>query len=273
MRKKSLIAVSLMAALALAGCGGKATPASLMKAANESTAKAKSADMTVAMDLAANISASGMSMDLGMTMNMDMDITTDPVMMHATGNFSMDMLGQNESADIEMYMEQDGDKSVTYSKMGDEDWSKEEGESLENIMSMYALSDAETVTKNMEMAEDTETVNNIECYKLTGSVAGTDIESLMGSAMGSMDEMNMLGEMNMDDMTVPVEYFISKDKSQPVKMTIDLKDIMKESLGAAMAESTGAEGVETEVSSCAIEITFNSFDNVEPITIPDEVKQ
>lgn len=292
MRKK-LIAAGVIAAMVLTGCGGGAkeatapateaaseseteeqvTPENLIKAANENTANVKSADMSIAVDIQANISASGMAMDIVMNMEMDMQATNDPIMMHTTGNYSFEMLGQGESGDIEMYMEQDGDKGITYSKMGDEDWKKEESDSTESILESYGKADAAAMAKSLELAANTETVNNIKCYKLTGNVAGNAVESLMGSAMGNMEEMNLLGEMNMDDMSVPVEYYISKDKSQPVKMTMDLKDIMKASLEASMKESAGAEEVTTEVSACAIEIQFNSFDTVESITIPDEVKQ
>lgn len=270
--KKTVLAAGLIAVMSLTACGGKVTPESLLVKANTKSGKAKSADIGMLMDMEASIAASGMTMDMAVKVDMDMDMTVNPMMMHTTGSMSMDILGQNETADIEMYMEQDGDKAVVYTKVADDGWSKEETDDVFNMLSTFSIKDVATVAQSLELAEDTETINNIECYKLSGNIAGAEVQEMMGTMMDSMEGMDLVGDMDMSAVEIPLEYYIAKKDNVPVKMTMDMNDVMKQALDTSMKETVGTEEVTTEVSKCSMEINFNSYDSVDGIEIPAEVR-
>lgn len=95
MKKINILAAGLIAAAALSGCGSKVTTGSLLKDVNENTSKAESLEMSMVMDLQAQIAITGMTMDLGMNMKLDADVINDPALMHAKGNVAVEMLGQS----------------------------------------------------------------------------------------------------------------------------------------------------------------------------------
>lgn len=279
MKKIKILAAGLIAAAALSGCGGKVTTESLLKDANEKTSKAESLQMSMTMDLQANIAITGLSMDLGMNMELDADVINEPALMHAKGNVAIEMLGQSEKVDLEMYSEQDGNKSIVYSKSDDSGWVREENDKVTDIAQLYSADDIPNMVEVLELAAETETINRIECYKLSGEISGDQMQGLFDTMMESMNDNDMMSDFSFGDSNIPIEYYIAKADKYPVKMTVDMKDIMekalKDSMGDSFQESMGLGedvSVEIGVENCLVEVQFLSFDSVSEIKIPEEAK-
>lgn len=276
MKLRRMTAVIMLAAMVLTGCGGKVTPSSLLKEAGKKSNSAKSAEMAVMLDLDASIGAMGMSMDMKLNMNMDIETTLDPMAVHGQGTMSMEAMGQSVEEKIEMYAEQEGDKFYTYSQTGSTGWEKEESDSLSNITTLYSEESLNAMADSMELAEDTETVNDKECYKLSGNIKGEDLDALMEGVMAGMDGTEMVGDLDLAGTEIPMVYYIAKDDKAPVKMTIDMKSVMGKALEETMKESMGdtaGEEVTTDITTCNMEISFTSFDQTESITVPAEAKE
>jgi len=274
MKKMKVLAIGAVMALALSGCGGKVTTESLMKEANENIAKIESAEMNVSMDMQADISVMGMTLDMDINADIDMVMTNDPMIVHSKGTMTVNAMGESENTTIESYSEQDGSKSIIYNKLEDGSWEKTEGDSLEGTADLFSDTEIGDMIESLELAEDTESVNQIESYKISGEVKGSVIEESLNSIFGDQEGAEMFGNLDLDDATVPVEYYIAKADRKPVKVSMDLKDIIKDSMEQVMKESMGDVEVDIEMSvdTCIMEITYLSFDSVDKIEIPAEAK-
>ena len=264
---RGLAVLFTIGALGLAGCKGKPTVESLMKDVTVNTTKAKSYEASMIMDLKASGSMSGVSIDIGMNMDLDMEITQDPQKMHGKGTVSVEALGQSQNIITEIYTEMDGEKAISYAKTGDAGWVKQEVDAMTDLTALYGEEYSKELAEGMTLAEETTKVNQIECYTLTGNVAGSNIKAIMDTMLDNMEEMDMPGDMDMDNVEIPIEYYISKADKYPVKIVLDMKSVLDESMKA------GADtGMTLTSESCTMEIVFSSFDTVEEIVIPDEAK-
>jgi len=280
--KKRLFIIGAVALLTMTGCRSVVTPERILKEANEKSSTAESVAMTMNMDIQAKMKMTGISIDMGINMDMDTEMTADPIMMYTTGDMSIDVMGSNEKIAMEMYGEQDGDDFITYSRAEGEAWQKEVADvgQYESVMSLYQEDALEDMVKSLELAEETETIQRIECYKLSGEVAGSQLENILGTTLSSMENNEMFGELELSDGDVLVEYYIAKADKYPVKIVIDMSNFMGEMLSEAMSGAFGdaaAEGldlgtVEVEVDSCIVEMQYTSFDEVSEIKIPSEAK-
>lgn len=280
--KKKLTIAAIFVAVALTGCGGKVTPESLLKEASKAEREAKSAEASVVFDMEATLAVSGMSVDMEMGMDLDMEMTTSPVRVHATGDMKVGVLGQNETVDVEMYIDEEDGKAVSYAKASDSGWILQESASTKDLMSLESEENLKKIAENLELEKELETVNEVECYKLTGNIPAELIESSINFAMEGMQDNEMFEGFELEAKDVAVEYYVGKKDRQLVKILIDMKELMKESLEEAMKKSMedyGDElseeelGLEVEIGKCLMEMYVHSYNKVEEITIPEEVKE
>ncbi|MEE0421760.1 MAG: DUF6612 family protein [Lachnospiraceae bacterium] len=267
-RGYAVTAAIMLCSTVLAGCRGKVTAQSLLLGAASKTASESSYDANLALDLEASGTVSGVSVDMGFYVDMDMEATQEPIALHAQGSMSIDILGQNQETGMEMYVEEGDGKLYSYTSAGDGKWTRNVEENYMDLSTLYSEEQVKMLADSLELKEDTTEINDIECYEVSGKLQGDGLEGILKGAMGSLGNSDLLGEIDLEGAEVPVAYFIGKESGYPVKISIDMQDVMGRSL------QTGDDsGADLECRSFKMEMTMNSFGTVDAIRVPKEVKQ
>ena len=258
-KQKRLMALGITAAMAaglLSGCGTKATPENLLRDMQKNAEKTESALLNFKMDIAMGDGTD----DVSLGMDMNMETTTEPEASHGKGTVSISMSGMDFSVEMEMYSVQEDGEYVTYTLMEDQ-WTKEVSDDGEMTGEVDSIADnVEEYADQFELAEDLVTVNDKECFELTGELDGDLFSEMMQTDMTDSLAGYGIDEEALSDMMFPCTIDIYKDSILPARLYFD----MTESLAPLMEDS----GV--TVSECYVDMTFMEYDTVEEITVPDE---
>lgn len=255
-------------ALSMAGCG-KVTSETLLKSMSENMTKEENYKLDMVMDLQAGGTVQGITVDMKMNMDMGMKINANPQVIFGEGAITLDMLGMNQEMNMQMYTTKDGDQTVSYSKLDEGEWQKEVSGDIDEMIKSYDFEAVQELAGNLELAEKTEEVDGVECYALKGTLDGEALETMLKAALSIMDSStNLMGEADWTKMDLPVEIYISKKDKKPVKMSLDMKSMMLESMKGA---ETGEVDVDFKCDKCTFDLKFGSFGEVEKITVPDDV--
>lgn len=258
-KQKRLMALGITAAMAaglLSGCGTKATPENLLRDMQKNAEKTESALLNFKMDIAMGDGTD----DVSLGMDMNMETTTEPEVSHGKGTVSISMSGMDFSVEMEMYSVQEDGEYVTYTLMEDQ-WTKEVSDDGEMTGEVDSIADnVEEYADQFELAEDLVTVNDKECFELTGELDGDLFSEMMQTDM--LDSLAGYGidEEALSDMMFPCTIDIYKDSILPARLYFDMTESM-----ASLMEDSGVT-----VSECYVDMTFMEYDTVEEITVPDE---
>lgn len=258
-KQKRLMALGITAAMAaglLSGCGTKATPENLLRDMQKNAEKIESALLNFKMDIAMGDGTD----DVSLGMDMNMETTTEPEASHGKGTVSISMSGMDFSVEMEMYSVQEDGEYVTYTLMEDQ-WTKEVSDDGEMTGEVDSIADnVEEYADQFELAEDLVTVNDKECFELTGELDGDLFSEMMQTDM--LDSLAGYGidEEALSDMMFPCTIDIYKDSILPARLYFDMTESM-----APLMEDSGVT-----VSECYVDMTFMEYDTVEEITVPDE---
>ena len=258
-KQKRLMALGITAAMAaglLSGCGTKATPENLLRDMQKNAEKTESALLNFKMDIAMGDGTD----DVSLGMDMNMETTTEPEASHGKGTVSISMSGMDFSVETEMYSVQEDGEYVTYTLMEDQ-WTKEVSDDGEMTGEVDSIADnVEEYADQFELAEDLVTVNDKECFELTGELDGDLFSEMMQTDM--LDSLAGYGidEETLSDMVFPCTIDIYKDSILPARLYFDMTESM-----APLMEDSGVT-----VSECYVDMTFMEYDTVEEITVPDE---
>ena len=258
-KQKRLMALGITAAMAaglLSGCGTKATPENLLRDMQKNAEKTESALLNFKMDIAMGDGTD----DVSLGMDMNMETTTEPEASHGKGTVSISMSGMDFSVEMEMYSVQEDGEYVTYTLMEDQ-WTKEVSDDGEMTGEVDSIADnVEEYADQFELAEDLVTVNDKECFELTGELDGDLFSEMMQTDM--LDSLAGYGidEEALSDMMFPCTIDIYKDSILPARLYFDMTESM-----APLMEDSGVT-----VSECYVDMTFMEYDTVEEITVPDE---
>lgn len=255
-----LVGLLILTVIMLGGCSSKKekpTADSILEQVSANMEKVKSVSGDFALDMAMKISESGMSMSLDFGMDCDLEVTKEPEQaMHMLGQMKVSLLGL--SMDVEMYTHTEGDKNVTYAKIGNE-WTKSEEPAEDGqeggIENMLDLLDADS---GFVLQEKTEKVNDRDAYVLTAQISGSQIDSLVEDLGDITDE---LGDMNLADMNIDVTLKVYKDDMLPASVSMALTDI-------AAAEE---DDISVEIDSMSVTVNFTEYDSIARIEIPEDV--
>ena len=258
-KQRKLMALGLTAVMAaglLSGCGTKATPENLLRDMQKNAEKTESALLNFKMDVAMGDGTN----DIGLGMDINMETTTEPEASHGKGTVSINMSGMDFSAETEMYSVKEGEEYVTYTLMEDQ-WTKEVTDDGEMTGEVDSIADnVEEYADQFELAEDLVTVNDKECFELSGELDGDLFSEMMQTDM--LDSLAGYGidEDTLSDMVFPCTIDIYKDSILPARLYFDMTESM-----APLLEDSGVT-----VSECYVDMTFMEYDTVEEITVPDE---
>ena len=258
-KQKISVAIGLTAAMAaglISGCATKATPENLLRDMQKNAEKTESSLLSFKMEMAMGDGTT----DISLGMDMNMETTTEPEAAHGKGTVSINMGGIDFSAETETYSVQEDDEYVTYTLIEDQ-WTKEvtdDGEITGEVESI--ADDMEEYADQFTLAEDLVTVNDKECFELTGELDGDLFSEMMQTDMTDSLAGYGIDEETLSDMVFPCTIDIYKDSILPARLYFDMKDTM-----APAMEDSGVT-----ISECYVDMTFMEYDTVEEITVPEE---
>ena len=239
-------------------------------------------DLTMLMDMSIGISAEGMNMDMPIKMNMGflMDVQKDPAMsrMDATMDVDMGPVGK-QTQTFQVYADMTGETPAAYSSTdGGVTWTKSsgDGESPEQLDPQDTLNVLKSHVQGFEKT-GAETFGGKAVTVYEGKLDGQYAQEILAAT--GMSE--MLEDMNVNDPTggsvalgdIPVTVYVDDETGYPVYYAMDMTDMLKDALGAAMEQAMGVGGLEgmevkLEVPAIKTECTLSQFDSVPPIEIP-----
>ena len=258
-KQKISVAIGLTAAMTaglISGCATKATPENLLRDMQKNAEKTESSLLSFKMEMAMGDGTT----DISLGMDMNMETTTEPEAAHGKGTVSINMGGIDFSAETETYSVQEDDEYVTYTLIEDQ-WTKEVTDDGEITGEVESIADnMEEYADQFTLAEDLVTVNDKECFELTGELDGDLFSEMMQTDMTDSLAGYGIDEEKLSDMVFPCTIDIYKDSILPARLYFDMKDTM-----APAMEDSGVT-----ISECYVDMTFMEYDTVEEITVPEE---
>ena len=257
----------ILAAAVLSGCGENVTAESLMQDAAEKMAGINSMTGVYDMDMAMEISQSGVSMNVDTSMNMDFETTVEPSALHGTATVDVGMLGL--SMEMEMYTMMEGEQAVSYTRMGDQ-WMKQSVDMPESAASSNMVLDLDNLfgeNPELTLQDDTEKKNGEEVYVITGSVSAEDLNmdefnEIMGSVNGAgLEDLGL----DLSGLQMDVTLTVYKDSHLPASLSM-------KSSGEGDVFTMDVEGVEAALTSLSYDMTFEEYDTVDEIVLPEEAE-
>ncbi len=265
LRKRMFPSAALFAGLimTLTGCSKRVTPEKLFNEASERMQEVTSSSSRVELDIQLED-----VLDLReVNMEMEMENTTDPPAGHAKGSAEVNIVDAEVSGDMEIYQVMEDGEYVTYSSL-DGNWEREASDSdSENHLGMDGNIFAQEgdVLEDFHLAEEPVTVEDRECYQMYGDIKGEDLMGLLGrdmiSAFGLVD---LPSEEAVKELDVPVIFDIYKEELLPARIIVDMSGVL--------GDLYDSYGETTKVNLYSIELVFTDYDQVEEITVPQEVK-
>lgn len=285
LKRASALTIALAAAIALTSCGtntetgtddGKKTPqnaelsvSEIFEKAIENTASIKSASYSIGMDMA--MSSEGTDFNITTTGNVKM--TTDPVEYEMT--LDMDMGEELGSMTTTSYLVNEDGKQVLYSGVvygGETFWSKQHDASLDSFEQYNAMENIEMYLENAESFKEngTEEISGIETVRYDGTITGESLENAINNTLGdlgtSLDGTDLFK--GVGDLTLSV--WIDKDTLTVRKYEMDMSEIMSKLFENMSADDESLAGI--DVSKVFLSMTVNSYNDIDSITVPDDVK-
>ncbi|WP_078392636.1 DUF6612 family protein [Shouchella patagoniensis] len=192
--------------------------------------------------------------EVTLSVNTKEDVTLDPFAMHQVSTMS------TPEGDIEttFYWTEDG----MYEQGPDGEWFLYEGMSSEEMMSLLQTSTSHEQAEMM--GEDMSVSDEGDSYILTYEGTGEDLNEMINELLGEMMEEDMQGA---DEMLEAFEI-----SNLDYEMTIEKEThyMTEMSMHMTMMIDDGEESVEMDIS---MEQMVSNFNGVDPITVPDEVKE
>lgn len=290
LKRASALTIALAAAIALTSCGtntetgtdnGKTTPqnaelsvSEIFEKAIENTASIKSASYSIGMDMA--MSSEGTDFNITTTGNVKM--TTDPVEYEMT--LDMDMGEELGSMTTTSYLVNEDGKQVLYSGVvygGETFWSKQYDASLDSFEQYNAMENIEMYLENAESFKEngTEEISGIETVRYDGTITGESLENAINNTLGDLGTSLDGTDVNtselfkgVGDLTLSV--WIDKDTLTVKKYETDMSEIMSKLFENMSADDESLAGI--DVSKVFLSMTVNSYNDIDSITVPDDVK-
>lgn len=237
-------------------------------------------DMTMLMDMSLQIAYQGMTMNMPIQMTMDylMDVQKEPYMSKMDVKMDMNMASYGQQTNTALvYMDLTGDKPAGYSSTdGGATWTFET-EDMEKVQPQESIAVLKGNVKDFEKT-GTETVDGKAVTVYSGRLDGKYAQEIMATT--GMEE--LLSELDVNDPTggstalgdILVTVYVDDETGYPVYYAMDMTEMLKDVLGAAMKQAMGMEGMEgmevtLDVPAIKVDCSLSQFDSVEPIVIPE----
>ncbi len=291
MKNQKYIATAILAlAIATSGCGSKT------KETADATVDTVQI-VTQAQENMQNLTSYGFTMDMtsdtdmgkagkmSMFMKTKSSVQTTPeILMKMESDISVTTPGIDPIQSHLLQYIQGSDENVTLYQNPNGVWSKMvvvDPETMKSLTGGATMGFAEYV-ESAEVAGD-ETIGEIPCQKIDVVLSAEGISQLLGE-MGGMASTTGMDAQTPEETQelmkkagdIPITLWIGKEDNQIYRQKIDMSKLMKEVMISSMTKekSEGGEATETQDPEVTmiLDITFHSLNAIEPITIPEDVK-
>lgn len=283
MRKKILI-LAAAAVLLLSGCSHKVTSAVLAGQTYANLQKTQSAVLDLDLKLGADIDTAalsrallGVSLPAGehstgtISLAMDCETTSSPAAMHGKGNLGLGipLLGE---IPLEIYTVPEEGENVMYTgvmgiygrKVLPEPSASEKGSGEPWYKALFgawkAVSD-----DTISMEEATVDMEGKECYLLHARFPSSLVYDFLTASVDLSFLQTEGTRVDFGDQKTPVDIYIEKEKLLPCVLTVKDTDFVN-----SFMSQTKLSGI--TLNDMDLTVTFESFDSVEEITVPQDVR-
>ena len=275
----ALTTAASMAALAFTGCGGQKddvqqssgsvqdiTAAEAASGAAEVLESASSVNSQVSVELSGTFSYEDEAAEMSTSIVCDIESVLDPAASHVVETITSAYIDTSYEQSVESYTVDEDGTHYTYSGSGDM-WTKTETgdvEAQDNTGTIFH----EIADGNLDAAlsGSTEKFNGRDVYILNVDVLGDHLDSIIDFSFD--DQSDIFGNIDYSDMSMDTTLYVYTDTLEPAYITVSCDE-----LGNAMFEQMLASSdVDFTVDSFNIQCTYNSFNDVDDITVPEEVK-
>lgn len=285
LKKITALAMAVVMVLALfAGCEKPMDAQTLAQKMDEAAKNQNAVSGTMSMVLDMTMGVTGMSLDLSLDADVGIKATMEPLAAYADMDMTMEVLGQSETLEMEMYMAEEEGKVVSYTyTAADESWIREESEEIPEIP-VAETGMSEIPAEKMTLAEEQQTIGEKSCYVLTVNMDGELFQQYMDTAMEAMtaeldeETLAIVEGMDMSALSTTMVYYVDAESFLPVQLEAEILgfgEMMNGVLGEMFAEAMmGMGGEETEITfdipAFTVAFTDISYDAVEVPTVPEE---
>lgn len=274
-KKRSLfyLAGLILSMLMLSGCG-KVTPQSLM----EDAAKIMSEKPVIAANMTADIDLDmeilGNNMPIVLNADIDFEAMTEGNSMYMQAAVSMELNGEKQNINMEMYSVEEDGQTVKYSGSEGE-WTKEISDSSVNISSEIKDSLTESAKDGTQSTLSDGKVNGQ--YEVVTSISGDVLLDLM--AASSTDD--MVSELGIDedelrDSKMFCVFYFDQKSHELKQVVIDLKDFLSKLMPSADGQDSSLTSdtymPSITVNACKIVVDMKDTDTTS-IEVPNQVKE
>ncbi|MCI6638901.1 MAG: DUF6612 family protein [Bilifractor sp.] len=273
-------AATAVIVFSMSACAGAApTAQSVAAGVEKSMGRVTSASENVEVDFSGSLAVSGVTADVSMHMESSVEETTDPFAAHANTEARLSVFGNSTKSKTENYMIMEDGQLITYSNADDSGWEKTttklKDSEKDKLMSLYnkdLYSKIADGSQEATLEEATENVNGKAAYILDTTLEGDLLKSLFLESVNSesSEEALKLDEINWEDLSSDVRIYIYKETKQPAKLEMDASKIGESYMKQLLALSAGDDTMDLDVNSFDVNITFDKYNKVEEITIPNE---
>lgn len=236
----------------------------------------------------------------------DMDVTKEPLRSAQTFELTLEALGQTMNSKIEQYMDQTEDKKqIIYTREEGGKWTKtvvdpsESGkdEAQEGRTDGQAGEDQKDKTggaagnesifelmetagklkenlKNPELKKDLVTINDKEAYQTSFIMNDKLLFELARTGGTDLSRFGLDANVSSEDsVEIPAELYIYKESGLPARITADCTALSDKFISGRINDrlkGTMFEGLTLSFKSFKIDMTFDRFDEIQTIEIPQE---
>lgn len=279
--KKKILILAAAAVLLLSGCSHKITSAVIAGQTYSNLQKTESAVMDLDMKLGAEVDTAELTHSLiGLTIPvgtrtsgeigfaMTCETTSSPAALHGTGTMDIGIPVFNDIP-MEVYTVPEDGETVMYTNIlgmcgrkvlpASEEASKEPW--YKALFGAWKAVSEDTI----RMEEETVTRDEKECYLLHASFPSSLIYSFLSSSAGLSLLQEEEKEVDFGDQKTPVDIYIEKETLLPRALTVNDTDLVN-----TFMSQTKLKGI--SLNSMDLTVTFKSFNSVEAVTVPQEIK-
>ncbi len=176
------------------------------------------------------------------------------------------MRGVSLNSEMEIYQVSEDGKQVTYSGL-DGQWSQETAEKSTGGIALdkNLFSEMGDSMGGFCLAEQPVEVDGKECYEMYGDVTGEELTGILGSQMiHGFGLVELPDDSAVAQLEIPIIFDIYREEMLPARMIVDMTEVLNE-LYDTLGEST-------DVTHYVIELSFMGYNQIDEITVPEEVK-
>ena len=287
----ALVLCLVMVVGVMTGCQKKMDAETLYQKMTEATKAVTAQSMDAELELDLKLGAMGMTIEMGFGLDMAMELKMDLSAMHMDMTMDMEVLGQNETTQMEYYAVVEGEDLVTYMyENTSETWFKTTESEFQDLMTQYQDMakelEAGTLPKGtLTLAAEQVTVGERKCYVLTEQMDGATMQSFMSQYMDEMlaealateeidaesqEILDMFREMDWSKLSYTVVYHVDAETFLTREVSVEIQglgEVLGDMASTLMALLMGDLGDMTiEVPTC--KLTMKNMAYNDEVTVP-----